>query len=92
MKADRKEVGTHIIEWAVATVDVHNGRIEQGMNRDGEKHFCAELVKHLSGSHKQTFQSSGELCGILLGQPVTDRTFVTAQTKAPLFLILSCFH
>lgn len=82
MKADRKEVGTHIIEWAVATVDVHNGRIEQAMNRDGEKHFCAELVKHLSGSHKQTLQSSGEL---LWGEPVTDRTLVTAQTKAPLF-------
>lgn len=83
MKADRKEVGTHIIEWAVATVDVHNGRIEQGMNRDGE--FCAERIKHLSGSYKQTLQSSGELCGILLEQPVTDRTFVTVHTKAPLF-------
>lgn len=55
MKADWKEVGTHIIKGAMATVHLHNESIDQGINRgEEEKHFCCELIKHLSVSLKQT--------------------------------------
>lgn len=54
MKADRKEVGTHIIKGAMATVYLHNESIDPRINRDEEKHFCCELIKHLSVSLKQT--------------------------------------
>lgn len=37
----------------MATVYMHNGRIDL-RDGDGEKHFCAGLIKHLSGSLKQT--------------------------------------
>lgn len=56
MKADWKEVGTHIIKGAMATVHLHNESIDQGINREEEKHFCCELIKHLSVSLKQTQQ------------------------------------
>lgn len=54
MKADRKEVETHIIKGAMATVYLHNESPDHRINRDEEKHFCCELIKHLNVSLKQT--------------------------------------
>lgn len=56
MKADWKEVGTHIIKGAMATVHLHNESIDQGITREEEKYFCCELIKQLSVSLKQTQQ------------------------------------
>lgn len=56
MKADWKEVGTHIIRGAMATVHLHNESIDQGITREEEKYFCCELIKQLSVSLKQTQQ------------------------------------
>lgn len=38
----------------MATVYLHNESTDLRINRDEEKHFCCELIKHLSVSLKQT--------------------------------------
>lgn len=40
----------------MATVHLHNESIDQGINGEEQKHFCCELIKHLSVSLKQTQQ------------------------------------